>query len=291
MDRIAAAAILKSGLERGCADDIVEALCNLADGTCDAIELIPLLEQVAQRGDFHFFDDNGAGGAPRPSGAPRSFRVWARTAIRNIEENQELSSGSRMADALKSLDPERLKAALGELLRDGSSDVALLPTLEKIARKDRYDSYGYVGGYGTPLLLGGAARKAIQCIRENAGLAPCSICAPIPDVARANTGRDEVFGKPITLLKRHELDRDDDLWECPECGDLFLWHDDRAQTGSGNNDTETLTRLFCLHAATLREILSEGTRAFDDPVALAKRMERLPPAARDLAERHLRRSR
>ena len=121
-----------------------------------------------------------------------------------------------------------------------------------------------------------------------ASRAPCSLCGTIPDIASANTGRDEHFGPPVTLLKHHGLDNDDDLRECPECGDLFLWHDDRSWTGSGNNDEETLTRLSSQHAAALREVVHRGERAIDDPAAMVGRLARLPRAARDLAAIHLR---
>jgi len=166
MDSIAAAASLRSGLKSGCADDIVEALCNLSDGTCDAVELIPVLEQVAQRNHFRFLDDNGAGGAPHGSGKPRSFRGWARAAIKNITENQQLPSGSRMAGLLKSSDTDVVKSALDELMRDNWADSTLIPILEKIARKDNYDSYSCYGWEG-PIRLGEAARRAIQRIRDN----------------------------------------------------------------------------------------------------------------------------
>ena len=84
----------------------------------------------------------------------------------------------------------------------------------------------------------------------------CSICDSIGPRASANTGRDEYFGPPVTLLTRHNIEqRDNDLWECPECGAFFHWNDDQAYTGSGNNDEETVTRLSAPDAATVRAIL------------------------------------
>ena len=289
MDSIAAAAAkLTDGLQRGCADDIVEVLCNLADGTCDAVQLIPVLEQIARRNHFHYFDDNGAGGLPHASGKASEFRDWARAAIENIKENQRLQSPSPFAASLKSPDTDAVQFALDQVVHSNCDDATLLPILEKISRKDKYDSYSYYGGYGSPRLLGAAARKAIQRIRDNAGIPACSLCGSIPDATSANTGRDEHFGPPVTLLKQHRLGNDDDLLECPQCGDLFLWHDYRSQTGSGNNDEETLARLSSLHAATLREIVHRGERAIDDPPAVVGRLARLPRAARDLAAIHLR---
>jgi hypothetical protein len=75
-------------LARECADDILEVLVNLEDGTCDYVELIPLLEKVAEKDLFYYFDDNGAGGFSRPDPRRReSFRSWALKAIANIREN------------------------------------------------------------------------------------------------------------------------------------------------------------------------------------------------------------
>ena len=125
-------------------------------------------------------------------------------------------------------------------------------------------------------------------IDTTARRAACSLCGTIPDIASANTGRDEYFGPPVTSLKHHGLGDDDDLRECPQCGDLFLWHDDCSFTGSGNNDEETLTRLSSLHATALREIVHRGKRAIDDPSAFVGRLARLPHAALDLAAIHLR---
>ncbi len=167
MDRSSAAATLQRGLEANCADDIAEVLCNLADGTCDYVELIPLLEQVAIKNLFHYFDDNGAGGMPHPTGEPASFRDWASQAIENIKENKKLESSSRIAVPLKSLDTRSVKSALKQLATGGCKDESLIPILEKIVRKDEYRSYSYFTGYSSPSKLGETARRAIQKIRKN----------------------------------------------------------------------------------------------------------------------------
>lgn len=112
-------------------------------------------------------------------------------------------------------------------------------------------------------------------------MAACALCAGIPDVASANTGRDQHFGSPITSLRALGIDRDDDLWECPECGALFLWHDDTAQTGSGNNDEEVLTRLPAPHADVVRAFVHRGdapVHALDPSLLFA-----LPETLRTLA--------
>ena len=239
MDSRGAAEKLSQGLADSSADDITEALCNLRDGTCDAVELIPLLERVAlQR--FWRFDDNGAGGMPHPTGDPVSFREEAREAIENIRQNQKLESPSPIARLLKSLNTQFVASALRELAKGNDRDETLLPILEKIARKDKYESYSesysyYGGSDPSPARLGEMARTTIRRIWENIGAAAvvtCRLCATIPGISTANTGRDEHFGPPITSLKRHELDRDNDLFECPECGALFQWHDERSWTGS-----------------------------------------------------------
>ena len=283
---------LERGLESGCADDIEEGLCNLGDGTCDDIGLIPVLERVALANHFHYFDDNSAGGFPHATGKPIPFGGSAKLAIENIRENVKLAPDSRVARSLKSADTDEIAAALAKLADSGSTEEALFPILEKIARKDTYETYAYVGGRSITHRLGETARKAIQRIRKNriaAGLPMkiCSICDTIPDRAVANTGRDEYFGKPITLLKRLELDRDNDLWECPECGALFYWNDDRSLTGSGNNDEETLSRLLPNEAEIVREIL-HGARPAANPAAIVEGLRRIEPAAaRNLAGAHM----
>ena len=265
-DSVSAAASLRDGLERGCADDISEALCNLADGTCDAVELIPWLEQVAARDHFRYFDDNGAGGMPHPTGEARSFRDWARAAIENIRANGTFVSPSPIAVSLKSLDTDVIANALRQLASGDSHDETLLPILDKIAKKDTYDAYSYFSGdVLPPACLGGAARGAIQRIRENVAAAAtrslkCEFCGNIPGRVSVNTGREQYFEAPITLLKRHGIDRDDDLWECPQCTALFHWHNDSSWTGSGNDDAETLTRLSANQTLLFRDSPAEFRR-------------------------------
>src|SRR5437868_6609806 len=110
----------------------------------------------------------------------------------------------------------------------------------------------------------------------------CAICSSIPDVASANTGRDERFGPPITSLKRNDLGQYDDLWECPACDAVFLWSDDSAQTGSGNNDEEVLTRLSPEQASVVRAFLHRGERRAEDVARDAERLSELLETTRDL---------
>ena len=257
---------LKRGLQAGCADDISEGLCNLGDGTSDAVELIPLLEQVA-KGSFRFFDDNSSGGMPHPTGNPVGFGREAREAIRNIRENSRLESASPIARSLKSLDAEDVRHALDQLANDSTTDETLIPILEKIARKNAYDSYSYIGG-----------RSLTHENRKAAGLPLriCAVCDSIPEAATPYEGRSKDFGAAAASLKRHELDKEDDLWECLECGAFFHWHARRGQL-----DQETLIRFLSLHAVVLREIVHPEQPAAD-PAGLAERVLALPWAVRQI---------
>ena len=140
-------------------------LCNLADGACDYVKLIPLLEQVASKNLFHYFDDNGAGGMPRATGEPARFRDWASQAIENIKENKKLESPSRIAPSLKSLDTRIVKSALKQLAASRSKYQSLIPILEKIVKKDEYKLIFLF--HRVPSKLGETARRAIQRIRKN----------------------------------------------------------------------------------------------------------------------------
>src|SRR5262249_10452530 len=89
-------------------------------------------------------------------------------------------------------------------------------------------------------------------------LMPCSLCAEIPAVAVAHTGREEYFGAPVTSLKRLDIGGSEDFRECPECRALFHWEDDTALTGSGINDEERLTRLSAEDSQRVRAFLRRG---------------------------------
>lgn len=194
-----AVAKLRNGIDASCADDITEVLCNLGDGTCDTIELIPLLEAVAGK-EFYYFDDNGAGGMPHATGDSHSFDEWVERAISNIRQNQKLTTRSPIGKRLKSLDTEDIAAALRELAAGNSADETLIPILEKIATKDKYDSYSYTNGFElAPVHLGDMARAALQRINGNLATA-CKLCSSIPQTAVANTGREEFFDWPVTSL-------------------------------------------------------------------------------------------
>lgn len=108
----------------------------------------------------------------------------------------------------------------------------------------------------------------------------CAVCGSIPDVARADTGREQYFPAPVRSLTRHELGREDDLWECPECEALFLWHDASSWTGSGNDDEEVLTRLPASQARIVHAFIHPG-------VPPATGLAGLPGITRTLVLSHL----
>lgn len=158
---------LSSGIRNLCADDIVEGLCNLEDGTCDDLSLIPQLEEIAKIDMFYYFDDNSAGGFPRPSGEPSSFRDWALGAIENIKENKSFVANSKVATGLKSGDTQTIKQTLRQIAHGNLVDETLIPILEKIARKDEYRAYSYFKGFHGSRKFRQLAEMAIQRIKDN----------------------------------------------------------------------------------------------------------------------------
>jgi hypothetical protein len=167
MDHMKALQGLKRGIADTCADDILEVICNLADGTCDDVTLVPLLEEIAKIDMFFLFDDNSAGGFPRPSGQPSSYRQWALDAIENIQANTLFAANSMIAKELKSIDTQTVRIALKKISKSKLTDENLIPILEKIAKKDKYDEYSYIGGWKSPKKLGQLAENAILRIQNN----------------------------------------------------------------------------------------------------------------------------
>ncbi|MFO0572033.1 MAG: hypothetical protein U0263_40800 [Polyangiaceae bacterium] len=111
----------------------------------------------------------------------------------------------------------------------------------------------------------------------------CPVCGTITATARANTGRGEYFGDPITRMTRYDLESSDDFWECPECSAVFVWHDDTSFTGSGNNDEETLTRVGLEEAAAIRTLAHRAAELDDRELeALGEGIAETPPPIRDL---------
>jgi hypothetical protein len=169
MTKSATIATLKLGLAKLCADDLEEAMANLCDGTCDWVELIPVLEEIAKADGFQFFDDNGSGGFPHGTGDCLSYQSEALAAIENIKENAKFEATSNLATQLKSNDFNEIKNAIGGISQSLKCvDAQLIPILEKIVKKDSYSFYNYYETWSIPKrCLGASAQNAIDQIRKN----------------------------------------------------------------------------------------------------------------------------
>jgi hypothetical protein len=92
----------------------------------------------------------------------------------------------------------------------------------------------------------------------------CSICAEIPDSLSANTGRDHVLPETTAKLKALSWGSlDQDLWECPQCKNLYTYSSDQAFSGSGNTDQDELTRLTTEQARVIRAFAIAGNIPLD----------------------------
>ena len=253
---------LEEGLAQGCADDITEVLVNLEDGTCDYVEMIPILKRIASSGSFYYFDDNGAGGFPHPDlNRETSFEAWALKAIENIKENAGFEANSDTAIALKSNDTDLIKKTLENLTAEGvCADTSLIPILEKIARKDVYQSYSYYGGFKTECQLGEHARNVIQIILQNyeqdKNVEDCSLCGTLPDDLTVNTGRGVYFPAVFKKLTSIDSEYNAEFRRCPECGVYFNWIDLSQMYGSGNCDEEQLVRFSAKASRLLDKLFS-----------------------------------
>jgi hypothetical protein len=256
-DKQSAIKQLEEGLANGCADDITEVLVNLGDGTCDYVELIPVLEKVASKRSFYYFDDNGAGGFPHPDlNREASFEWSASKAIENINENARFEANSETARALKSNDTQLIKTTLERLKTESTcADKLLIPILEKIVRKDVYQSYSYYSGFKTEYQLGELARNIIEIILQNEqakSTVNCFLCETLPDDQTVNTGREEYL--PAAFRELTSLDSEGKFHRCPGCGSYFNWIDMPQMYGSGNCDEERLVRLTAKASRLLDKI-------------------------------------
>lgn len=292
---------LEKGIAAGCADDIAEVLVNLEDGTCDYLELIPVLKKVAGKRSFYYFDDNGAGGFPRADiNREVSFSYSATKAIENIIENSELKSDSAVAGALKSNSTNLIKTTLENLQSEGlCADNSLIPILEKIARKDVYQRYSYYGGFETDCRLRELAQSVIQIIlknyekKESVEKTPqsekveigeqteefekCTFCETLPAELTVNTGRDYKF--PEAFYKLTNIDGyklDEQFRRCPECRAYFKWTDLSERYGSGNNDEEQLVRLPTKISRLLRKLFSADPQDYPDREEVNEYFEIIP---------------
>lgn len=283
---------LKEGLISSSADDIIEVLINLEDGTCDYMELIPTLEVIARVDGFCYFDDNGAGGQPHPDLRKKtSFGPWALKAIENIKVNALLESSSLIHMALKSNSTSLIKTTLENLKSENkSADQSLIPILEKIARKDVYKNYSYLSGFGANCPLGELAQAVIQIILRNSGGAidtsssrpdayarPCAVCCSLPDDITVNTGREESFPNAYNQLVGMDTDYRPEYLRCPGCHTYYNWIDMPQMYGSGNNDEERLVRIAPAKSRLLDKLFSPDSTDLPTPAEVEEYIAILPP--------------
>jgi hypothetical protein len=229
----------------------------MQQGTCNYIELIPLLEEVGKKDAFYYFDDNGAGGQPHPDlNRKTDFSVWAQRVIECLQVNAQFEADSIMAEALKSNSTPLIQSTLTKLnSEDTCTDKQLIPILEKIARKDEYKSYNYFNGFETECKLGDLARSVIGIIRKNSESFRedhhpaqlyeyrfCSVCSSLPDDVTVNTGRDYHFPEAFNKLQNIVGDQFSAKYRCPACHTFYEWINLPQYYGSGNCDEERLVR-------------------------------------------------
>ena len=264
---------LETGLAHRCADDVTEALINMHNGTCDYVELIPLLEAIANQKPFYFFDDNGAGGQPHPDlKRETDYFIWAQRAIENLRANAQFEASGVTAEALKSNSTSLIKSTLEHLQAEGTStDELLIPILEKIAAKDEYKSYSYLSGFQTDCRLGDLARNVKQIILRNTESTRsdhmpqqphfeyrlCAVCISLPDDFTVNTGREEPFPDAFRKLKWVSGDSSEGYYRCPGCGTYYNWINLPQMYGSGNNDEERLVRQTTEQSRELEHAFSD----------------------------------
>jgi hypothetical protein len=120
------------------------------------------------------------------------------------------------------------------------------------------------GGFSGQIhVVPGARDKMADTSSNHSNLQPCEMCSVIPSDLWANTGRGETLAPELGRLVRLDLDRSDDLYECPGCGALFEWQDLPQNYGSGNCDEERLTRLTPEQALTARALLDTNPEERD----------------------------
>jgi hypothetical protein len=256
-DKLHTQQLLKDGLAKSCADDIIEAIINMQQGTCDYSELIPLLEEIAKKDTFYYFDDNGAGGQPHADLRRKTdFLIWAQRVIDNLKENAKFEADGIIAEALKSNNTNFIRTTLEHLKSEGTcSNKLLIPILEKIARKDEYKSYTYLTSFETDCRLGELAYSVIKLIRLNTEshredhaadqryeYRLCTVCSSLPEDFTVNTGREERFPSAFSQLVHMTGDNDTALYRCPACHTFYEWINMPQFYGSGNCDEERLVR-------------------------------------------------
>ena len=258
--------VLREAMAPDCVDDLEGALANLRDGTCDYLELIPTLQEIA-KARFYYYDDNGAGGYPRPTGSGISFEGEALGIIENIKKNALFLGDGENARVLKSHSTQAIKRTLERLQTEGNcSDKSLVPILEKIARKDVYDTYSSHNGRQTDCQLGELAGHVIQLILSNyekyGFVGSCSICGTIPDDITVNKGREESWPAGFDQLISVESNSKARFRRCPDCGLYFNWIDLSLTT---NWEQERLVRFSNPVSRLLDKLFSDNPKVQIEP--------------------------
>ena len=154
-------------------EELHAALANLLISTAAQEELIGALEAVNRCEMFYRFDDNSAGGAPRPTGAGLAVEGLGTEYIEVIRRNQRTPAPTLAAKALQSHGPHVLAGTIDRLLRFPVADASVLPLLRKLAKADRFEGRLNGLGRGRDFRLGAPARRAIAlttaALAERAG--------------------------------------------------------------------------------------------------------------------------
>lgn len=259
---------LEAALSTGDADIMNEALENLEEGTCDYLELIPILKRV-DRVDFYYFDDNGAGGLPHPVSDKISYEWSALRLIKNIAENARFESGSLTARALKSNDPNLIKTTLESLKTEREcADKSLIPILSKIARKNFYRIRDYTSSTSS-YHLEELAREVITIIHNNYKRDEndeyCRFCYTLQDDQKINRDRGEKFPDAYAKLIPVGVDINSLLRRCPACGIYFNWINNSVYTGSSQKKAEQLIRLSAKSSQLLENLFSNTPQNYIEP--------------------------
>jgi hypothetical protein len=283
---------LKAGIREECADDITEVLMNLSEGTCDYLELIPVLKEVAAMDKFYYFDDNGAGGFPRADMSRlSSFKSWALNVISNIKENAKLETNAPEGQALKSNSTELIATTLGKMkAKRNAYDISLLPILEKIARKNEYKKYSYLSGFENDCQLGELAQEVIDIIKANSrprsgqkdsipvkdyDYVRCAMCHSLPDEITVSTRTNESFPNAFASLEGMDGHHKPEIYRCPNCFTYYHWIDMQYYSSTDNGE-ERLTRINPERSKLLNKLFTSPPTYRPSPKEVTEFTKRLP---------------
>lgn len=263
---------LDLGFTTGCADYIMEIIVNLEDGTCGYGGLVDFLTGIARTDWYCYFDEyttmNDFDSLESDPNRKVSFKAVAEKAKANILDNFNLPGGTIFHEALKCNNNHIIKTTLNRLKLEGSTDVTLIPILEKIARKDVYRSYFMHRGLRVDCHLGELAREVIDAIRHPEKYrssyqlfiddGKCSVCGSLGDELTVKYGSDEQY--PEAYRKLVQTDHaPDEFKRCPSCDNYFYCVDSPQEYGSGNNAEETIERFSKEQSQHLHNLFTGGT--------------------------------